>query len=270
MAQDSILVHLSRLIHSAPTDSSRKHANEELTKALLKNLDENPRAARTIPDSVLSVSFLVAPDESFRLLSWMVPAVDRSRFTYYGLLQRFDKKTGRDTIHTLHEASDTLSNPESAKLRDDAWIGCVWYDMIPRKKGGKMYYVLLGWKGRNTLTTQKVIDVLSFQSKKVQFGYPLFKTGKTYKNRVLFEYTASATMSLRYEEKKKMIVFDHLSVPSNVTTGEGNMAQFTGPDGTYDAYEFKKGRWNLLKDIDIGTDWKPKKVKPVLPTPPDK
>ena len=84
--------------------------------------------------------------------------------------------------------------------------------------------------------------------------------GKTYKSRLVFEFAAMATMSLRYEDKEHMIVFDHLSVPSNVPKGEGTLARYAGPDGTYDALQFKKGRWILLNDIDIGTDWKPKKT----------
>ena len=56
-------------------------------------------------------------------------------------------------------------------------------------------------------------------------------------------------MSLRYNEKKKMIVFDHLS-PSNQMLK--NNYEFYGPDMTYDAYKFQNNSWNFLKNIEVG------------------
>ena len=256
---------LSTLLQKGESDSIRMQANSRFKSLLKEYLVKHPLPETNLPDSLKTVSLLVAPDKSFRIASWIVPAVDLSRTYFYGLLQRFDKKKGTAVIYELSDVSDTLKNPQSTRLKEGAWYGAVYYHIEARKKSGKLYYTLLGWKGNNKTTTKKVVDVLWFSKDKIFFGFPHFKTGKTYQQRVIFEYTAAASMALRYEEKENLIVFDHLSVPSNIPSGEGNMAQFMGPDGTYDALEFKKGRWNLLRDIEIGTNWKPKKQVPKPP-----
>jgi hypothetical protein len=253
------LTGLATLIQKGATDSVRLQANSQFKSYLKEYLRQHAVPEKNLPDSLKSVSLLVAPDKTFRIVSWIVPSTDQSHTSFFGFLQRFDKKKGTSAVIELSDVSDTLQNPQSVRLKDGAWFGAVYYELVARKKSGKQYYTLLGWKGNNKLTTKKVIDVIWFSNDKVFFGYPHFKTGKTYQQRVIFEYTAAASMALRYEEKENLIVFDHLSVPSNIPSGEGNMAQFLGPDGTYDALEFKKGRWNLLKDIEIGTNWKPKK-----------
>jgi hypothetical protein len=127
---------------------------------------------------------------------------------------------------------------------------------LQNKKGGKSYYTLLGWKGVNPIATRKVIDVVYFSGDKIVFGYPLFKTGNVYHNRIIFEYSSQASMSLHYDEQKKMIVFDHLTAPKNSTVQILN-----GPDGTYDALKFIKGHWELMNDVDINAGFIPKTPK---------
>ena len=63
-----------------------------------------------------------------------------------------------------------------------------------------------------------------------------------------FVYNEKATMSLRYDEEKKMIIFDHLS-PSQPSL-EGKF-EFYGPDFTYDGLKFEKGIWVHYPNIDI-------------------
>jgi len=259
------MVRLATLLQKGESDSIRLHANAAFKSLLKEYLEKNAAPEVNLPDSLKTISLLVAPDKTFRIASWIVPSTDQGHTSYFGFLQRFDKKKGTAILVELFDVSDTLQNPQSARLKENTWYGAVYYHIEARKKSGKLYYTLLGWKGNDRRTTKKVIDVLWFSKDKVFFGYPHFKMGKTYQQRVIFEYTASASMALRFEEKENLIVFDHLSVPSNIPGGEGNMAQFMGPDGTYDALEFKKGRWNLLKDIDIGTNWKPKKNVPKPP-----
>ena len=64
-------------------------------------------------------------------------------------------------------------------------------------------------------------------------------------------------MSLKYEEGKDMIVFDHLAPSSKEM--ENNFSVY-GPDGSYDALSvLKGGHWLYMSDVDARTDWKPKK-----------
>jgi hypothetical protein len=68
------------------------------------------------------------------------------------------------------------------------------------------------------------------------------------RNRVVFEYSARVSMSLRYDAAKKRIVFDHLS-PAKPSF-EGNY-EFYGPDFSYDAFAFIDNYWVLEENIDI-------------------
>ena len=58
-------------------------------------------------------------------------------------------------------------------------------------------------------------------------------------------------MSLRYEKKKKMIVFDHLSPSSPSLKGK---YEYYGPDFTYDGFSFKKGIWHYRKNLEMRND----------------
>ena len=53
---------------------------------------------------------------------------------------------------------------------------------------------------------------------------------------------------LRWEKKKKMIVFDHLSPAAIRYNG---IYEFYGPDFSVDGYKFKKGKWRYFNDIDV-------------------
>jgi len=57
-------------------------------------------------------------------------------------------------------------------------------------------------------------------------------------------------MSVKYHSKKKTIVVDHLSPRSSMM--EGIYADY-GPDGSYDAYQLRKGKWEFQSNIDVGT-----------------
>jgi hypothetical protein len=55
-------------------------------------------------------------------------------------------------------------------------------------------------------------------------------------------------MSLRYQENKDWIVFDHLA-PSQ-TSLEGQY-EFYGPDFTFDAFQWEKKRWVFKANVDV-------------------
>jgi hypothetical protein len=108
---------------------------------------------------------------------------------------------------------------------------------------------LLGWDGNNDLTRKKVIDVLRFGSSgKPAFGANIFKFDKKKRKRIFFEYSAKTNMTLTYNEKHDMIVFDHLSPSESSYKG---LYQYYGPDFSYDAMYFDKGKWQLVKDVDV-------------------
>lgn len=248
---------LGNLIQHGENDSTRISANRIFQKQLRSLLQQD---APLPLDSVKNISVLKAPDNSFTLFTWQLPSYEGS-YSFFGFIQMFNKKTGKTRIIELLDSTSGINNPEAAKLYADKWYGAVYYKMLTNKKDGKTFYTLLGWKGNNPLTTQKVIEVLFFSDDKIFFGYPLFKTGHVYKNRLIFDFASQATMLLGYEENKKMIVFDHLSAGKK----NQDVALVKGPDGTYDGLEFTNGHWELLEDVDVNAGYtpKPEKVKPL-------
>jgi hypothetical protein len=124
----------------------------------------------------------------------------------------------------------------------------LYYKIIPVKVKRKKYYTLLGGDKNDKLTSKRIIDVLYFiPDGSPRFGADLFKLEKRSPKRVIFEYSAQAIMSVKYNEETKQIVFDHLSPAQPNFEGQ---YQYYGPDFSFDALEFNKGKWVYIPDVD--------------------
>jgi hypothetical protein len=200
-------------------------------------------------DSLKNVSILSSKDKKIRIFTWMLPAVQKDKYRYFGFVQTIDKKSKKVNLFKLQEENLSSEEAENTVLTVKNWFGALYYKMLENKIGSNKAFTLLGWRGNNRQTTMKLIDVLIIDNGVLKFGSPVFKTEHGLKHRVVFEYTAQAVMSLRYNEKKKMIVFDHLS-PSNPDL-KGKY-EYYGPDMSCDAFKFKSGKWNFFKNIEIG------------------
>lgn len=251
------LGHLIHAIQRGATDQIRSDANKAYT-AMLDSLLRLPEAMSASFDSFKNLSVVTSADRKIRFYTWIVPRYDGNAYEFYGYLQSKDPETGTVNLWNLQDSTSVIAKPESEKLRPQRWLGTVYYSIIEKKTGKKTYYILLGWKGKDRLTTQKIIEVFSIEKSGPRFGYPLFKTGKVYRNRMVFSFTSQASMTLRYEEGKNAIVFDHLS-SSGKSQENASPSSLSGPDGTYDIFKYKSGKWILYQDIDIRTDWKPRK-----------
>lgn len=191
---------------------------------------------------------LESPDKQVRIFTWEVEAEDRTR-TFYGFIHAYNKKSKKFEVYELKDKSEGMRDPENAMLDNTKWFGAYYYQIAETKHKKKKQYVLLGWDGNNQMSNKRVIDVLYFDSKGFpKFGDAIFSDEKgKIKKRIIFEYTAGVSMSLRYDEEKKVIIFDHLS-PSNPNL-EGQY-EFYGPDFSYDMLEFKGGKWQYVKNVD--------------------
>ena len=200
-------------------------------------------------DSLKNVSILTSTDKNIRVYSWMLPSISKDKYSYFGFVQLYDKKLKKAILFKLEETDQPIEEAEKKSLKSGSWFGALYYKMIENKISGGKIYTLLGWRGNNRNTTMKVIDALIIDKGIPKFGSPVFKTNHGVKHRVIFEYTSQAVMSLRYNEKKKMIVFDNLS-PSNPDLKD--KYENYGPDMTYNAFKLKSGKWNFMKNIEIG------------------
>ena len=184
-----------------------------------------------------------------RLLTYMVAYGDFScRFA--GLLVS-RKQNGKIDITRLKDQSTEIRSPERVKLSPTKWYGAVYTELIEIEVDNQTYYTLLGYRGNDGLVKTRILEVLAIQGNKVTFGAPLFVHEKITYSRRVFRYSADASMMIRFDARRKMIVFDHLAPSSNTFTGE---ARFYGPDFSYDAYERTKRGWVFKDDVDLRND----------------
>jgi hypothetical protein len=242
LAADSVK-SLVKLIQRGPDDSTRSAANAVFREHLQRYLSDS--LSFTVPpyQEAGNLGCVESSDRRFRLYTWVAPSYSGDSYRYFGFLQVRDPKSGAVLLTELLDSTTIIQKPELEKLRANRWLGCVYYQVIPVKKGARVFYTLLGWKGKSERQTQKLIEVLYFDKNEARFGFPLFRNDKVYRSRRVFTFNAMASMALRYEQGKRWIVFDHLSGSAN--------DPMAGPDGRYDAYRFKRGRWNLMQNVDV-------------------
>ncbi len=250
------LVILIKDIQRGENDSVRIASNEKFLFSFEKILLQKESYSRNF-DSLKNVSIQTAKDNKFRIFTWTVPHYDGDLYDYYGFIQL--KTDTNTTLIRLIDSTIVIKKPESEKLSQDRWLGAVYYAIEEIKKSGKTYYTLLGWKGKDRIQTQKVIEILYINGNRIKFGFPLIKTGSVFLNRMIFSFNAQASMTLHFDKKYNGIVFDHFDATNNNVNG------LNGPDGTYDALKNQKGKWVLFHDVKVSTKWEPKEN---LPSPP--
>ena len=221
-------------LRSVRKNKDLKEKNEAFIKGLKIVLGEEETFNYPF-DSLNSISKITSPDNSFRLFNLNVEMQDGSQKFYCFIL----KKDGE--IIELNDKHQFMNNPETKKLTDKNWYGAVYYEIIPI---GRKQYTLLGWNGKSSLTTQKLIEVMSLGNKKAKFGASVFKFEDTRdrRRRFILEYANDAYVSMKYvkQRKSKQIVYDHVSPSTPQTEG---FYQFYYPDLSYDSFTLEGGKW---------------------------
>lgn len=193
-------------------------------------------------DSLKSMSKITSPDKKFRLFNWNVEMEGGYQKFYCFILQ----KDG--DIIELDDRHQNMDNPEHKTCSNTNWYGALYYEIIPMD-GGK--YTLLGWNGKDALTTQKIIEVMTISKKKAKFGYTIFELEdkRERKRRVILEYSDDAYVSLKYQKSKKKeeIVFSHLSPATPQMEG---FYQYYYPDLSYDSFLLENNVWKYQSSVD--------------------
>lgn len=198
-------------------------------------------------DTIRYISSLQAPDETFRLITWNVPQEDGTYVFYGRIRMKNDGKEAGKTI-VLQDASAKITKAGTKQTGPDEWFGALYYQIVRTKYKKSVYYTLLGWDGNTAFSNKKLLDVLIFQPNgTVKFGAPIFDDTKRIRHRMFFEHAERAVMSLRFQEKTTLIIFDHLA-PSQPSL-EGQY-EFYAPDFTTDAFKFVKGKWVYIKNYE--------------------
>lgn len=261
-AEDSLKV-LGKEILYGISDTVKMEASQIFTKMLKEALDSDPQ--RDYPfDSLQTIAKIIPDDKSFRLFNWNMP-FDNGTFRFFGLLQY--EYEGKNMVVELTDSSSTLSLPEKSIVSAENWFGALYYQVIAKTENNNTLYTLLGWDGNHPLTNRKVIEILTFEDGKPEFGKKIFPDFSDGNNaRILFEYSKQASLSLKFEEQtywikkqqgkkvvnksyeEEMIVFDHLT-PMDPSL-EGQFRFYVPSGDVYDAFRYKDGNWLFMEDID--------------------
>jgi hypothetical protein len=171
-----------------------------------------------------------------------------------------NKKRKRYEIIPLVDNSANIRNAEQEDLGAKNWFGGLYYQIAYIKKLGRKYYTLLAWDGNDGYSTKKIIDVMYFSGKnKIKFGLPIFKKNKKEsQKRIVIEYDAKTSVSVKYLQKEQRIVFNHLVPPKKDLEG---LEEYYIPEGTFNSYQYNKGKWLLEQDIDIRNQQKVMRIK---------
>jgi hypothetical protein len=209
----------------------------------LYNLIQNEASFEFPFDSLSNIGKIYSPNHRMRIYSWNIPiGVDQN--VYYAIIQYYAKLEKKYYTIKMQSVID-----QKGIVSIENWPGALYYEIVETKHAGQIYYTILGFDLNNMITNKKVIDVVSIDNfDEFYFCHQLIQYNKKMMDRLVFEYSEKASMSLRYSDDKKMIVYDHLS-PEKPSM-EGNY-QFYGPDFTYDGLKFEKGIWVSYSNIDV-------------------
>ena len=255
--EDTLKV-MAHTIMNAETEAEKRLANQ----AFITNLTEVLQYEKSFKfsfDSLPTIARILSPDNTFRIFNWLLKK-DNGAYEYYAIVHYHNKKRKRYEIIPLVDNSANIRNAEQEDLDAKNWYGGIYYQITYIKKIGRKYYTLLAWDGNDGYSTKKIIDVMYFSGKnKIKFGLPIFKKNKKEsQKRVVIEYDAKTSVSVKYQEKEQRIVFNHLVPPKKDLEG---LEEYYIPEGTFNSYQYKKGKWLLEEDIDIRNQQKVKRIK---------
>ena len=236
-------------------DSIRINAADEFQKRFIDSLNVSGSFENSFIE-FKNVSIVKDAENRFKIYSWTFPNYAGDKYMYFGYVQIKQEKTDSILTFPLSDSTSIIQKPESEKLKSERWFGAAYYAVNKVKYKGKNYFVLLGWKGFNQQITKKVIEVCYIEKGELKFGFPILKSGSVYKNRLIYSFNSQASMSMRFENNGKKIVLDHISTPRSKST-DVDLSSQAGPDGTYDSFNLKKGRYVLDKDVDARSESAP-------------
>lgn len=241
------LSNLFNTLTTTKSDSEKIEVNNQIIKTLTSAIELDN--SFTYPfDSLKKLGKLTSEDKALRIYTWNVAFSDFT-YKYYSIIQILNERDNNYQTYLLKDKSDEIENPEKASLTVDNWYGALYYQIVLKKFKKKNTYILIGWKGFSNFSTKKVIEPIEITKNGIiKFNSTVFKINNEKKKRLIFEFSARASMICRYDEQYDMIIYDHLSPSNSKYAGQ---YQYYGPDMTQDALEFNKGSWTYIPNVDI-------------------
>lgn len=239
--------NLNQMLTELRAEKERGNLNKlnEAFKVAFLNALEIDGAFKYPFTSLKSVGKIYSQDGLVRIISWNIQYEDLTH-EYAAFVMKYDENKKKATVVELKHVNQNLYGIQDERIEADNWYGALYYEIIDVEKRNRTFYTLLGYVGNNDRSTIKLMDALYFTGKTPHFGSPIFESSRGKSNRLIFEYNAKATMSLKYDADRKKIILDHLS-PESASLSE--FREFYVPDLSYDSYSWNGKIWELKEDI---------------------
>lgn len=249
-AAEDTLALLAYAVVNDSIESDRFIACRALITALVRTLKTENSFRYPFDRLRTSVSILAPPDSSFRIFTWQL-FVNDSTYRYYGAIQL---NRAELQLFPLIDRSFEMDVPPPflEPLPPERWYGALYYNLrqFDTREGRK--YLLFGYDAFSFFEKRKLVEVLSFDKEnKPVFGAPVFDGLPGRENgpqvlRLIFEYSAEASIKVNWDEQYQMVLFDHL-IPMASPFGRGAAMV---PDGSYDGLKLEKGgRWKWVDKV---------------------
>ncbi len=238
---DSIKANRS-LSLSAESDSAMLYYNDKIV-GFWKDLLERD-GSQAIDYSSLT-RFSVVKDRDVTFVTWNLE-LGAYNNTFYAAVGYRDGRERKSKI-----LLDKGVSPESdqSKVYDNRnWPGAIYYDIQAFKRKNGWSYMLLGWRGENRMERYKIADVFSIANNGINMGLPVFDKEGNYFTRYIVHYPASIAYSMDFNEDKDLIYFNRLA---EVDPAKGSALNNLSPTYRFDGFEYKRGRWQFKKDIEV-------------------
>ncbi|MEO8720824.1 MAG: hypothetical protein ABI297_05615 [Ginsengibacter sp.] len=244
--EDSLKV-LGIQILQGRNSESRFAADSQFTKTFVRALQIKNSFGYAF-DSLVSIAKVIPSDSSFKIFTWQL-VINDDIVRQHGAIQ-MKTADGSLKLFPLIDKTDLIYNIKDTITSNRAWIGALYYKIIPEKAFGKKVYTLLGFDDNNLSTDRKFIEVLTFQNGEPVFGGPFFSfpdnsLHKKTMARYIMEYKKDAAPRLTFDNDMNMIIFEHLISQ----TGEAHKKYTYIPDGDYEGLKWKDGKWVYIEKV---------------------
>ena len=246
--KESVLVKQFDTLFNMAPGAERDSLNDIIISDFMSIL-QNPESVYFPWKSLTKIGNLNTEDSKLHVFTWSLQQKD-GQYKYFGLIQYLRETRRRKQevlVYSLNDQSAGIKNPEKADISVDHWFGALYFNLYTFKYKKHIYYALLGYDFNNQTSNKKLIEILQFSKNgEPEFGGDIIMEMGNRK-RLIFEYSAEIIMSIKFDERLDMIVFDHLAPFEPILSGNYS---FYGPDGSFDGLKFENGSFQLKRDVD--------------------
>ena len=231
---ERVLHHYFDQLYSTKNDQQLATINDSICSTFQQVLS-NPESFDFPFDSLQYVGKIYSTDQKIRIYSWNYI---RSGGDY--VFSCFIQQKSDNSVFPFIQTKKVFLPNEHTIIGENDWYGALYYSAIPLTFHKKSAYYLLGWSQLSPKIDFKVIDILTFQNKKITLGAPVILKNDQLLNRFVIPYDSRYSESLTYDEKSKLILFNHLNSVNN---------ELAIPDENFSGFQVTKSGLKLKAEM---------------------